>query len=62
MSRGDAVVYLPDPLTHGVGEIKGHTPHGWLWVEWADGTFDSYDPQALEHAAVWEDRFLRSAA
>jgi hypothetical protein len=54
MKPGSVVVWLPEPWTHGVGTVKDVTPKGWLWVEWASGHFDSYDPQHLELADEWE--------
>lgn len=56
MTRGDTVIWLPSPWAHGTGEIKGVGKHGWLWVEFADGQFDQYDPQMLELATDWEQR------
>lgn len=58
MSIGDEVIWLPDAWEHGMGEIKGITRHGWLWIRWADGHFDSYRPHDIELFTAWEDRLL----
>lgn len=56
MKPGSVVIWLTDPWEHGIGTVKGVTSHGWLWVEFASGHFDSYDPQTLSLADEWEHR------
>lgn len=62
MTDGDLVILIENPWKHGTGILKGLTKHGWLWVKWSDGRFDSHPPHALELAETWEDRTLRTAA
>jgi hypothetical protein len=61
MSRGDVVVWLPEPFDMGSGTITGVNEIGWLEVCWHNGEVGAYCPNALERAEDWERREVEAA-
>jgi hypothetical protein len=54
MQAGDSVIYLPDPLRHGVGVIECTLSDGRIVARFSNGEEHSFQPHELELLSMWE--------